>query len=165
MLFIYAEKVTSAVVSWVLNFLKRLSPFCSNLVFLAFFVKPILSSCIKWLKLWILQLNSLFFFCIIPSELLSAQWSVYNKHIGVFFLKRSCSKKKKLEKKQNCVNLAMWLLYLQGKCAIYGSQMVPGFSAELQYLIFFTVSFFQSVPQVTKCLLVLRVTRKSQNIH
>lgn len=25
--------------------------------------------------------------------------------------------------------------------------------------------FFQSVPQVTKCLLVLRVSRKSQNTH
>lgn len=30
---------------------------------------------------------------------------------------------------------------------------------------FHCFSFFQSVPQVTKCLLVLRVTRKSQNIH
>lgn len=60
----------------------------------------------------------------------------------------------------------MWLLYLQGRCAIYGSQMVPGFSVELFIFIFFyCFSFFQSVPQVTKCLLVLRVTRKSQNIH
>lgn len=29
--------------------------------------------------------------------------------------------------------------------------------------LFFGFSIFQSVPQVTKCLLVLRVTRKSQN--
>lgn len=42
------------------------------------------------------------------------------------------------------MNLAMWLLYLQGKCAIYGSQMVPGFSVELHYLIFFTVFPFSS---------------------
>ncbi|KAF3838815.1 hypothetical protein F7725_010583 [Dissostichus mawsoni] len=36
----------------------------------------------------------------------------------------------------------------RGGSAIYGSPMVP-----------------VSVPQVTKCLLVLRVTRNSQNIH
>lgn len=30
----------------------------------------------------------------------------------------------------------MWYLYLQGKCAIYGSQMVPGLSIELQGFVF-----------------------------
>lgn len=45
-----------------------------------------------------------------------------------------------------------------GNCPTFGSQMVPGFSVKLQYFL-----FFQSNPQVIKCLLVLRVTRKSQN--
>lgn len=52
------------------------------------------------------------------------------KHTAVFSFRSGWSKK------LNCVNLATWFLYLQGKCAIYGSQMVPGFSVELQYLSF-----------------------------
>lgn len=55
-----------------------------------------------------------------------AQYSVHVGGLWGFFLDQAL----------NCVNLAVWLLYLQEKCAIYGSQMVPGFSVELQCLGF-----------------------------
>lgn len=72
---------------------------------------------------------------------MATQCSVSVQQIHRYALFSSCTKN---TKKLICVSLTMWLLYLQGKCAIYSSQMVPSFSVGLQYFIYYYFFFFFS---------------------
>lgn len=114
--YLFMLNVTSAVVS-PLNFYRDLLKFC------IFLWNIKLNWCIKWLKLWIFAIKfSLFFFVLL-------QCLCVNVYAMLFVLFRL----KELKKKCDSGNV---VLVFAGKCAIYGSQMVPGFTVELQRLVF-----------------------------